>query len=179
MPFHDVVLVPAPWLGRVETIKSSAAQNADAEVRASRLANQIKDLVREVKIRVRSRSADVIQIHALKLYRVAQDQNLQEAGVKIELMEKKVETVRKQVGSLRAAFLNSISLMARHQQAETIVELEGSVSKALAKEKAMQDALDLLQKELDQLEVENAKLRRDVSGERRGKLSRGSSRTKR
>jgi dynactin 1 len=101
MPFHDVVLVPAPWLGRVETIKSSAAQNADAEVRASRLANQIKDLVREVKIRVRSRSAHGIQIHALKLYRVAQDQNLQEAGVKIELMEKKVETVRKQVGNLQ------------------------------------------------------------------------------
>jgi hypothetical protein len=75
-PF-TTVLAPPPYLARVETLKSSAAQNADAEIRASRLANQIKDLVREVKMR---------------------DQGLQEAGVKIELLEKKVDTVRKQVG---------------------------------------------------------------------------------
>ncbi len=71
----------------METIKSSAAQNADAEIRASRLANQIKDLVREVKLR---------------------DQSLQEAGVKIELMEKKVDTVRKQV---RATLVDLVQLL--------------------------------------------------------------------
>lgn len=54
--------------------------------------------------------------------------------------------------------------MARDTQAETIVELEGSVSKALAKEKAMQDALDHLQKELDGLESENDKLRQNDGG---------------
>ncbi len=58
-------------------------------------------------------------------------------------------------------------------QAETIVDLEGSVSKALAKENAMQDALDHLQRELDQLEEENAKLRRAGNGgvERPGELA--------
>lgn len=45
-----------------------------------------------------------------------------------------------------------------------IVDLEGSVSKALAKEAAMQDALDHLRNELDQVEGENAKLRREGSG---------------
>ncbi|WWC88610.1 uncharacterized protein L201_003523 [Kwoniella dendrophila CBS 6074] len=111
--------VPPPWLSRVAAIKEAASFNADTERKVVMLSEELKDMVREVKIR---------------------DQNLQEAGVKVETLERRLEASRK--------------------QADTIIELENDVAKAKKQEKVYEDAIGQLQSEQDALEAENARLRK-------------------
>jgi dynactin 1 len=66
---------PAPWLARVAAIKEAASYNAEAERRVSRLSDELRDMVREIKLR---------------------DQSLQEGSVKIETLERRIEGARKQ-----------------------------------------------------------------------------------
>jgi len=80
----------------------------------------------------------------------ARDQNLQEAGVKIELMERRMEAVKK--------------------QADTIVEFEIELSKARKQEKAYEEAMEQLQADLDTLEQDNAKLKAMAAPEKQGQL---------
>lgn len=80
----------------------------------------------------------------------ARDQNLQEAGVKIELMERRMEAVKK--------------------QADTIVELEIELSKARKQERAYEEAMEQLQADLDALEQDNAKLKAIAAPEKQGQL---------
>ncbi|WVQ65710.1 uncharacterized protein L199_003888 [Kwoniella botswanensis] len=111
--------VPPPWLARVATIKQAASFNADTERKVVALSEELKDMLREIKIR---------------------DQNLQEAGVKVETLERRLEASRK--------------------QADTIIELENDVAKAKKQEKVYEDAIEQLQAEQDALEAENARLRK-------------------
>lgn len=69
-----------------------------------------------------------------------QDQTLQESGVKVETLERRLEATRK--------------------QADQILELESDVTKAKKQEKVYEDAIEQLQAEQDALEAENAKLRK-------------------
>lgn len=41
-----------PWLGRVASIREAASYNADAEKQVVKLAEEVKDMLREIKIRV-------------------------------------------------------------------------------------------------------------------------------
>lgn len=41
-----------PWLERVASIKEAASYNADAEKQVVKLAEEVKDMLREIKIRV-------------------------------------------------------------------------------------------------------------------------------
>ncbi|TXT13518.1 hypothetical protein VHUM_00885 [Vanrija humicola] len=66
---------PAPWLARVVAIKEAAQYNAEAERKVSHLSEELKDMLREVKIR---------------------DQSLQESSVKVETLERRLEASRKQ-----------------------------------------------------------------------------------
>jgi hypothetical protein len=80
------------------------------------------------------------------------DQNIQESVVKIELMERRMEAAKK--------------------QADTILDLEGELSKARKQERAYEEAMEQLQADLDSLEQDNAKLKAlTVGQERQGKLS--------
>ena len=106
-----------PWMGRVDEIKATASYNADTERKVVSLSEDLKDMLREIKIR---------------------DQNLQESGVKVETLERRLEATRK--------------------QADQIVDLENDVAKAKRQEKVYEDAIEQLQKDLDLLEAENAKL---------------------
>lgn len=63
---------------------------------------------------------------------------MQESGVKVETLERRLEATRK--------------------QADQIVELENDVAKAKKQEKVYEDAIEQLQKDLDLLEAENVKL---------------------
>lgn len=110
---------PAPWLARVAAIKEAASYNAEAERRVSRLSDELRDMVREIKLR---------------------DQSLQEGGVKIETLERRIEGARK--------------------QADHILELEREIAKARKQEKEYEDAIEQLQADQADLEAENAKLRR-------------------
>jgi dynactin 1 len=69
-----------------------------------------------------------------------QDQTLQESGVKVEILERRLEATRK--------------------QADQIIELENDITKAKKQEKVYSDAIEQLQAEQDALEAENAKLRK-------------------
>ena len=77
------------------------------------------------------------------------DQSIQESVVKIELMERRMETVKK--------------------QADTIDDLAGELSKARKQERAYEEAMEQLQADLDALEQDNAKLKVMTAGpERQG-----------
>ncbi|KAK8858530.1 hypothetical protein IAR55_002757 [Kwoniella newhampshirensis] len=111
--------VPPPWLARVAAIKEAASFNADTEKKVVKLSGQVKDLIREIKMR---------------------DQSLQEAGVKVETLERRLEASRK--------------------QGDIILDLENDVAKAKKQEKVYEEAIEQLQAEQDALEAENAKLRK-------------------
>ncbi|KAG8679760.1 hypothetical protein FRC08_016754 [Ceratobasidium sp. 394] len=112
------VVGEAPWIARIAEVKALSAVNVDAERTVNKLNEEIKDLVRGIKTR---------------------DQNIQETGVKIELMERRMETVKK--------------------QADAIVDLEGDLAKARKQEKAYEEAMEQLQNDYEKLERENAKLK--------------------
>jgi dynactin 1 len=47
-----IVDIPPPWLARVASIKEAASHNVDTERKVIRMSEELKDLLREVKIRV-------------------------------------------------------------------------------------------------------------------------------
>jgi dynactin 1 len=47
-----VVDMEPPWLARVGIIKQAAAYNADTERKVGRMSEELKEMVREVKLRV-------------------------------------------------------------------------------------------------------------------------------
>ncbi|KAG5654154.1 hypothetical protein H0H81_006866 [Sphagnurus paluster] len=116
----------APWIARVSEIKASLAVNVEAERKVAQLNDEIQGLVRSLKTK---------------------DQNIQESAVKIELMERRMETVKK--------------------QADTIMELESELSKARRQERAYEEAMEQLQADLDTLEQDNAKLKALTAGQDR------------
>jgi len=102
------------------------AINAEAERKAAQLQEEIQGLVRSLKTK---------------------DQTIQESGVKIEHMERRMEAARK--------------------QADTIGDLENELSKARKQERAYEEAMEQLQADLDTFEQDNAKLKALVAGSER------------
>jgi dynactin 1 len=122
--------ITPPWFGRVEAIKHASQYNAETERTLLRLTEESKDMLREIRLR---------------------DQTLQESGVKVETLERRLEATRK--------------------QADQILELENDVAKARKQEKVYEDAIEQMQGELEALEAENAKLRKGQTGvDRQGEL---------
>ncbi|KAH9854440.1 dynactin [Lenzites betulinus] len=108
----------APWVARIDEIKAATAINVEAERKVAQLNDEIQALARTLKIK---------------------DQAIQETGVKVELMERRMETVKK--------------------QADAITDLESELSKARKQERAYEEAMEQLQADLDALEQDNAKLK--------------------
>jgi dynactin 1 len=79
-----------------------------------------------------------------------QDQAIQESGVKIELIEKRAEATKK--------------------QADVALELEEELSKVRKQEKDQEAAMQQLQKDMDELERENSRLKQSASSDRNSKL---------
>ena len=79
------------------------------------------------------------EIQALVRNIKSKDQSIQESSVKIELMERRMETVKK--------------------QADTINDLEVELGKARKQERSYEEAIDQLQHDLDTLEQDNIKLK--------------------
>lgn len=113
-----IVTGTPPWVTRVSEVKARAAVNVEAERRVVQLNDEIQALVRNLK---------------------SKDQNIQESSVKIELMERRMETVKK--------------------QADTINDLEAELGKVRKQERSYEEAIDQLQHDLDTLEQENIKLK--------------------
>ena len=111
---------------RVDEIKANMAINVEAERKVTQLNDEIQGLVRSLKTK---------------------DQAIQESTVKIELMERRMETVKK--------------------QADAILDLESELSKARKQERAYEEAMEQLQADLDVLEQENAKWKTAGAGQER------------
>lgn len=108
----------SPWITRINEIKASLAVNLEAERKVSQLNDEIQGLARSLK---------------------SKDQIIQESSVKIELMERRMEAVKK--------------------QSDAIADLEAELSKARKQERAYEEAMEQLQADLDILEQDNAKLK--------------------
>lgn len=118
----------APWVTRIAEIKASTAVNVEAERKVAQLNDEMQGLVRSLKTK---------------------DQSIQESVVKIELMERRMETVKKQV--------------------DTVDDLTGELAKARKQERAYEEAMEQLQADLDALEQDNARLKTMTTGpERQG-----------
>ena len=117
-----IVSGTAPWVLRVAEIKAATAVNVEAERKVAQLNDEMQALVRTLR---------------------ARDQQSQESGVKIELMERRIEASKK--------------------QADTIVDLENELMKARKQERAYEEAMEQLQADLDALEQDNAKLKAAAS----------------
>jgi dynactin 1 len=108
----------------------ATAINVEAERKLGQLNDEMQALVRNLKTK---------------------DQHIQESSVKIELMERRMEAVKK--------------------QGEMIQDLENEIQKARKQERVYEEAMEQLQSDLDTLEQENKKLKTvATSAERQGKL---------
>ncbi|KAJ3503186.1 hypothetical protein NLJ89_g8547 [Agrocybe chaxingu] len=116
----------APWVSRIAEIKAALAVNVEAERKVASLNDEMQALARSVRTK---------------------DQTIQESTVKIELMERRLEAVKK--------------------QADAIVELENELIKARKQERAYEEAMEQLQADLDALEQDNAKLKTLTAGQER------------
>ncbi|GJE89651.1 dynactin [Phanerochaete sordida] len=112
----------APWVTRIPEVKSATAVNVEAERKLAQLNDEMQALVRTLK---------------------AKDQHIQESVVKIELMERRMEGVKK--------------------QGEMIADLETELQKARKQERAYEEAMEQLQSDLDALEQDNKKLKAAAS----------------
>ena len=108
---------------RIDDIKASLAVNVEAERKVAQLNEEIQELARGIRSR---------------------DQTVQESSVKIELMERRLDAVKK--------------------QAETIANLEAEIAKARKQEKSYEEAIEQLQSDLDALEQDNSKLKQLTAG---------------
>lgn len=125
-----IVTGVAPWVARIAEIKAALAVNVEAERKVASLSEEIQGLARSLRTK---------------------DQTIQESTVKIELMERRLEAVKK--------------------QADAIVELENELSKARKQERAYEEAMEQLQADLDTLEQDNAKLKTLTAGQERQSTS--------
>ncbi|GAA6009177.1 hypothetical protein JCM11491_005782 [Sporobolomyces phaffii] len=111
-----------PWLARVNEMHSTAATNIDAERKVAQLHEEYRELAREMRTK---------------------EQSHQESAVKIELLEKRLESVKK--------------------QAEVLAQLESDLAKSRKQERTYEEANEVLQRDLDAMEQELAKLRQTAA----------------
>ncbi|KAG0319602.1 hypothetical protein BG000_003828 [Podila horticola] len=109
------------WIKRAKEMKAEVIVNVDAEQKAQSLQDQVLKLVKEAKLK---------------------DQALQESGVKIELLGKRMENFKK--------------------QAEQISFLDRDIDKARKQERDFEEAIVALQAEVETLETENNQLKRQL-----------------
>ncbi|KAI0808086.1 hypothetical protein C8Q74DRAFT_1380692 [Fomes fomentarius] len=112
------ILGTAPWVLRIDEIKAATAVNVKAERKVAKLNDEMQALTHSLRVK---------------------DQTIQETGVKIELMERRMEMVKK--------------------QADTITDLENELAKARKQERAYEEAMEQLQVDFDVLEQDNSKLK--------------------
>jgi dynactin 1 len=113
-------------VARIAEIKAVLAINVEAERKVASLNDEIQALARNVR---------------------SKDQAIQESSVKIELMERRLETVKK--------------------QADAIIELENELVKARKQERAYEEAMEQLHADLDALDKENARLQTLTAGQQK------------
>ncbi|KAJ7146369.1 dynactin [Mycena epipterygia] len=116
----------SPWVTRVDEVKASVAVNLEAERRVTQLNEELQGLVRTLK---------------------QKEQHIQEATVKNDLMERKMETVKR--------------------QADSIAEKDVVIADGKRRQRELEEALEQVQGDLDMSEQERLKLKTLVGTEQR------------
>ncbi|KAJ7163329.1 dynein associated protein-domain-containing protein [Mycena filopes] len=116
----------SPWVTRVGEVKASVAVNLEAERRVAQLNDELQGLVRTLKQR---------------------EQHIQEATVKNDLMERKMETVKR--------------------QADSVAEKDIVIADGKRRQRELEEALEQVQGDLDVSEQERLKLKTMVGNEQR------------
>ena len=119
-----------PWSERVAVLADTMSMNDDAQRRAAELTDELKAVLKDLRSKVRPKLSD---FRSFSVYAM-QEQAVQESSVKIQLMEKRVEAVKR--------------------QAESLAELEAELSTHRKQEQAYTDTIDSLNKEIETLEQE-------------------------
>lgn len=127
---YFVVTGTPPWVVRIDEIKAALEVNVEAERKVAKLNDEMQGLMRTLK---------------------GKDQSIQEASVKIELMERRMEAAKK--------------------QAEVIANLENELLDAKKQKRDYEEAMEHLQGDLDILEQDNAKLKAMTAGQEKQGLS--------
>ncbi|KAI8329056.1 dynein associated protein-domain-containing protein [Chlamydoabsidia padenii] len=117
-----IVTGTAPWTQRASDMKAEVVVDHDKDRKLQQHADEILKLIKDIKMK---------------------DLSLQEAAVKVELLEKRMETAKK--------------------QAEQIVILEENLQKSQSQEQMYSEAMENLQAEYDSLERENGQLKKAMS----------------
>ncbi|KAK7063669.1 CAP-Gly domain-containing protein [Favolaschia claudopus] len=120
------VIGVSPWVTRVDEVKASLAVNLEAERRVTQLNEELQGLMRTLK---------------------QKDQHIQEATVKNDLMERKMETVKK--------------------QADAITEKDIIIADNKRRQRELEEALEQVQGDLDVSEQERLKLKTMVGTEQK------------
>ncbi|KAJ3084482.1 hypothetical protein HK102_000645 [Quaeritorhiza haematococci] len=116
---EKVVKGQSPWLSRADAVKSEYAVNVEMQKQIESLNEEILSLIKDIKLK---------------------EQQMQEAAVKIELLEKRGQDVRK--------------------HADVISQLEDELARSRQQEKLYEDAIESLHADLEQMEQENEKLKK-------------------
>jgi len=119
-----IVASTPPWIARIAEVKAALEVNVEAERRAAKLNDEMQGLMRTLK---------------------GKDQSIQEASVKIEWMERRMEAAKK--------------------QAEVIGSLEDELMDMKKQKRDYEEAMEQLQVDLDMLEQDNAKLKVLTAGQ--------------
>ncbi|KAI9490050.1 hypothetical protein BDB00DRAFT_567556 [Zychaea mexicana] len=114
----------APWIQRASDMKAEVVVSHDMERKLQQHSDEILKLIKDLKLK---------------------DQALQESTVKVELLEKRMVTVKK--------------------QAEQIATLEETLQKSQTQETMYAEAIENLQAEYDALEQENTKLKKATAAQ--------------
>ncbi|KXN84997.1 hypothetical protein AN958_11842 [Leucoagaricus sp. SymC.cos] len=113
-----------PWVARISEIKAALEVNVEAERKVAKLNDEMQALMRSLK---------------------SKDQGIQEASVKIEWMERRMEAAKK--------------------QAEVIGNLENELVNMKKQKRDYEEAMEHLQTDLDVLEQDNARLKALTAGQ--------------
>ncbi|KAI9256648.1 hypothetical protein BDA99DRAFT_144125 [Phascolomyces articulosus] len=114
----------APWIQRASDMKAEVVVSHDMERKLQQHSDEILKLIKDLKLK---------------------DQALQESTVKVELLEKRMVTVKK--------------------QAEQIATLEETLQKSQTQEHMYAEAIENLQAEYDSLEHENTRLKKAAAAQ--------------
>ncbi|ORZ17984.1 dynein associated protein-domain-containing protein [Absidia repens] len=117
-----IVTSVSPWIQRASDMKAEVMVNHDLERKLQQHNDEIIRLIKDVKLK---------------------DQSLQEASVKVDLLERRMEFAKK--------------------ESEQISQLERALEKAHDQEQMYAEAMDSLQAEYDLLEQENIQLKKQAA----------------
>ncbi|RUS21843.1 dynein associated protein-domain-containing protein [Endogone sp. FLAS-F59071] len=158
----------APWVRRASYLKQEVVVNHDMERKLQLNGEEILRLAKDIKLKPEHAIYSLFYCEPPPLF---QDQSLQESTVKIQLLEKRSEVIKKQV---HQNISSNLTLSCFLNQADQIKALEEELDKTRDQERSYREACDSLSKELDELTATMDDLKRSKKAEKQSTTPRKS-----